>query len=131
MGKSVALACAMATVVAQACPADAAREPLAPVSLADLQGGWWSDCAAPAVEFFIEGDRYAGDFAGEHPLVLEGDVLVFAHGLVDGHGVDVTHEPASFRILAVTSDRLVLRALHADPQSGDWHLRTCAYAPQP
>jgi hypothetical protein len=127
MRKSVAmgLACAMATVVAQACPPDAPREPMVPISLAALQGGWWSDCADPAVEFLINGNRYAGDFLGEHPLVLTGDVLVFADGLVDGHGVDVSRTPLSFRIMATGDGRLVLRPLHAAAHVEDWHLRSC------
>lgn len=94
-------------------------------SLAALQGGWWASCDAPAVEFYIQDDQYSGDFEGSYVLSLSGDVLTFNDGLVDGHSVNVTHMPLSFRIVELTGDMLVLRPLDAAFANGDWQLHAC------
>lgn len=99
------------------------------VSLDRLQGGWWSSCGDPAVEFLIEGSEYSGDFSGTYRLDLAGDVLTFSAGLANGHSTNVTHEPLSFRILAATGELLVLRPMPGNPYVGDWHLQSCKGMP--
>jgi hypothetical protein len=99
-----------------------------PYSLKDVQGAWWSDCGAAAVEFFIEQDTYSGDFLGSHKLTVSGDVLVFNDGLLMGHGVDVSGRPLALRILRVSESELVLRAMDR-LDALDWHLYSCRAVP--
>ena len=98
-------------------------------SLKALQGGWWSDCKDPAVEFFIRNDEYSGDFEGSYKITLANDVLIFKDGLIDGHSVSVTHKALSFQILKLTDEQLVLHPLPGNPFSGDWHLQSCKEMP--
>ena len=95
------------------------------VSLDSIQGVWWSDCSDPAAAFVISGSEYYGDFVGQHPLQLADNVLVFEHGLVDGHSTDVTHEPLSFEVLVAEPEKLVLRPTPGNPYAGDWGLVSC------
>jgi hypothetical protein len=94
-------------------------------SLAQLQGGWWSRCDDPAVEFLIDGTLYSGDFAGQHRLTLTGRRLVFEDGLPDGHAVELPHTPREFRVVDAAPGRLVLRQEPAEDGAGDWHLQAC------
>lgn len=98
-------------------------------SLDTLQGGWWSDCKDPAVEFFIRGDEYSGDFEGTYKITITNDILMFNDGLIDGHSVSVTHKALSFQILKVTDKQLVLRPLPGNPHIVDWHLQSCKEMP--
>ena len=118
MGKLVAvgLACVLAV---QGCAQEYRS------SLDAVQGAWWSDCDDAAAVFLIEGDEYSGDFAGTYRLTVRDSVLVFSHGLPEGHAIDVTHEPLSFRILVATGSRLVLRPLPGYSRAGDWDLQSC------
>ena len=116
------LLCVLAVAATHVC-AQSTTKPA--FSLDAIQGGWWSDCNDPAVEFLIKGNKYSGDFAGTHTLALDGDILVFTEGLVDGHSVNVTHRPLSFRILTATDKELVLRPLPGNPHAGDWRLLSC------
>jgi len=100
-----------------------------PLSLDSIQGGWWSNCQDPAAEFVIAGDEYSGDFLGTHKLDLPGDVLVFQSGLVDGHSINVTYTPLSFRVMSAGPSQLVLRSLPEGPSSEDWHLESCSSMP--
>lgn len=113
----------MAFAALQACAQPAAKPS---ISLDAIQGGWLSDCNDPAVEFLIRGSKYSGDFAGTYTLTLNGDVLVFTEGLVDGHSINVTHMPLSFQILSVSDKELVLRPLPGNPYVGDWKLYSCS-----
>lgn len=121
MGKRIAngLLCACALAAVQAC-AWKHRLPLDAV-----QGGWWSDCDDQSAVLVIAGDQYSGDFAGRHALTVDGDVLVLTEGLPEGHGIEVAHEALSFRVLAATGGRLVLRPLSGPAGADDWHLRSC------
>ena len=83
----------------------------------------------PAAEFLIEGDEYSGDFTGNYKLRLIGDVIVLNDGLTDGHSINVTHKPLSFRILTATEGQLVLRPMPGTPYVGDWHLQSCKGTP--
>ncbi len=87
-----------------------------PFKLGDVQGFWWERCDDPAVQFAIEGERYFG-VEWDHPVRVEDGVLI----------VDRSPEPPlTFRIVAATPRRLVLRS--ADPidaPAPDWVLRTC------
>jgi hypothetical protein len=96
-------------------------------SLADIQGGWWASCDAPAVEFYVKGDEYSGDFRGTYKLELTNGTLILKDGLVDGHSIDVTHAPIAFRIVSVSKDSLVLRLSHPSQSHAaqDWHLLSC------
>ncbi len=114
--------CALAVVAIQVCAQSNTKPSF---SLDAIQGGWWSDCNDPAVEFLIRGNKYSGDFAGEYTLTLNGDILVFTDGLIDGHSIDVTHKPLLFQILTVTDKELVLRPLPGNLRVGDWRLRSC------
>ena len=118
--------CALAAVTVQACAESTQRDQY---SLGILQGGWWSDCQNPAVEFLIDGDEYSGDFSGKYKLKLIGDVLVFKDGLIDGHSFNVTHRPQSFLIMTATDGQLVLRPMPGNPYVGDWHLQSCKGMP--
>jgi hypothetical protein len=118
--------CTLSLVALQVCAQDM---PARAYSLDALQGAWWSDCSAPAVEFFIQGDEYSGDFEGSYKIVLTGDVLVFNAGLGAGHSVNVTHEAQAFQILELTDAQLVLRPLPGNPSSGDWRLQSCKEVP--
>jgi len=104
-------------------PSAAARH----YSLKDIQGGWWSRCDDPAVEFYIKGDEYSGDFNGTYKLELSNDILIFRDGLIDGHSIDVTHKPLSFLIVRASADKLVLRRVSSPPASASqvWRLRSC------
>jgi hypothetical protein len=114
--------CALAVFAIQVCAQSTTRPSF---SLDVIQGGWWSDCNAPAVEFLIRGSQYSGDFAGTYTLTLNGDILIFTDGLIDGHSINVTHKPLSFKILTVTHKELVLRPLPGNRYVGDWHLQSC------
>lgn len=118
--------CILSVVAIQAC---AQVTPTNAYSLDALQGGWWSDCNDPAVEFLIRGNEYSGDFDGSYKITLTGDVLMFNDGLIYGHSVNVTHKSLSFQILKVTDKQLVLRPLPGNPYIGDWHLQSCKDVP--
>ena len=94
-------------------------------SLADLSGAWWSACDDAAAVFVIDGKQYSGDFAGRHRLRLDGDVLVFEAGLPEGHGIDVSGTPMSFRILLASERRLELAPLDEAGGADPWTLQAC------
>ena len=100
-----------------------------PLSLDSIQGAWWSNCQDPAAEFIIAGHEYSGDFLGTYKLDLSGDVLVFQSGLVEGHSINVTHTPLSFRVMSARASQLVLRSLPEGSSSKDWHLQSCSSMP--
>ena len=97
----------------------------APPTLEQLQGARWSDCADPAAEFAIEGDRYFGDFEGTHRLTLSGRRLVFEDGLLEGHGTSLPGGPHAFHIVEWKPGELVLRREPAIEGTRDWTLRSC------
>ena len=119
---AVAIVCTLSAGAIQGCWQGASASAY---SLDLLQGGWWSDCNDPAVEFRISGSQYSGDFEGSYKVTLSGDVLVFNDGLTDGHSIGVTHNPLSFQILNVTDKQLILRPLSGKPGVGEWHLESC------
>ena len=110
-------------------PAYAESTPVNVYSLEALQGGWWSDCNDPAVEFFIRGDKYSGDFEGSYMITLTGDQLVFNEGLIDRHSSNVAHKQQAFQIIKVSDQQLVLRPLIRNSDISDWVLRSCKDMP--
>lgn len=96
-----------------------------PISLDAIQGGWWSNCEAPAVEFLIKGNQYSGDFFGSQSLTLSANILTFKDGLIDGHSIYVTNKPMSFQIFSLSEMKMVLRPLSGNPHVGDWILMKC------
>lgn len=58
-------------------------------SLKDIQGGWWGNCEDSAVIFFIDGNKYSGDFLGSYLAEVKNNQLVLKNGLPEGHGIHV------------------------------------------
>jgi len=94
-------------------------------TIKDIQGGWWSSCEEPAVEFLISGNKYFGDFHGKHPLSLNSNVLIFKNGLVEGHNVSVSFKPREFLILNVSKERMVLQSITDEGEKREWKLFSC------
>ena len=92
--------------------------------LKDIQGDWWSNCEAPAVEFSIKGAEYSGDFYDSHPLTLEGSIINFRNGFVEGHSVNVSFKPREYRILSLSNDAMLLES-NMENNSHIWKLYSC------
>ncbi len=113
---------ALAFIALQACATGGDK---AQYDLDSIQDYWWSDCEDAAVEFWINGSDYSGDFAGKFQVEVVNNILTFKDGLLNGHGIEVTHMPLSFAILSATGRRLVLRPVSGNPYVGDWELKSC------
>ena len=74
---------------------------------------------------FFKDEARKHNTQGTYTLTLNGDILIFTDGLIDGHSINVTHKPLSFQILRVTDKELVLRPLPGNLYVGDWHLQSC------
>ena len=95
-----------------------------------LQGVWWERCDDPAAALAIRGDRYAGDFVGEHPLKLtqrrgHPPLVTFTKGLPFGHSVHVSGRAESFEVVKSTGKELVLSPMPGASRAGDWTLSAC------
>ncbi len=95
-------------------------------STEDVQGGWWSSCNDTAVEFFIDGAYYFGDFLGKYKVEVAGNKITFTKGLIDGHSVNVTGVPLVFVIVKLTQNSLQLTPVKGNPYEGMWVLHSCA-----
>ena len=94
-------------------------------TLEDIQGGWWSNCEDPAVEFFISENQYHGDFYDSHPLTLNKNLLVFENGFVEGHSVNVSFKPREYKILSLSEESMVLESNTENGGESKWELFSC------
>lgn len=93
--------------------------------LKDIQGGWWSDCEDPAVEFLIRENEYSGDFVDSHPLTLNNKFLTFKNGLINGHRINVSFKPITYKILSLSKERMVLQHTSDKGKKNEWELLSC------
>lgn len=94
-------------------------------TLKNIQGGWFSDCEDPAVEFLIRQNEYSGDFHGSHPLILKNDLLIFENGLVENHSVNVSFKRREYKILSLSKDSMVLEYSSGNGSKKEWTLFLC------
>lgn len=99
-------------------------------TLDQLEGGWWESCDDPIAVFFLEKDSngqvlYSGDFLGSYPAELKNNVLTLTKGLPEGHSINVSGVPASYKVLHLSEISITLEQRPKDEWSQEITLLKC------
>ena len=99
-------------------------------SFDQLQGGWWENCDDPTAVFFLEKDvngqvHYSGDFFGSYPAKFKNNVLTLTKGLPEGHSINVSGVPLSYKVLHLSETSITLEQRPKEEWSQEITLLKC------